>query len=319
MSIRKTIDISAEFPNISGNNRKILQDYYNDCVVSIVSDSAYQVRFALFRKILSCMDVVENKPVAEWNDDDCIKIIQVCNLKKTTVDLLKTMLRKIIKYAGGEVPKIEYNMIMEYSSPIIRFSDLDKAIRDGFDDQNPDVEWDEINTWSTYIVVAYLLWLGFNKGEIVELKTADFNPVTGTIIYNSGKKKIICVINEPAITEYLDDYVNAKTYITHASGRRCDYNYPESESLIKVEKSSRKVIENYALKFPKYFGLYADEILLAGRMSKMYYLEKVKGIVIEQSNLDTIADYLNLSERRCVLESLIPSYQSYRDKRLAGK
>lgn len=319
MTTERTMSISVEFPDISGNNREILQNYYNDCIVPISVDSTYHTYLVLFKKILLNIGVVNNKPITEWNDDDCVNILQACNARKTATTQLRTLLRRIIKYAGGTISKMRYDVRKEYSSSIITFLDLNNRMQSTFYDKNPDISWDETNTWSTYIVIVYLLWLGFTKAEIAELKSGDFNPVTSTILYRRNEKLGVCVINESTITEYLDDYVNAKTYVTHKGGRKTDYNYPSTDNLIKVENSSYENIENYARKFPKYFGLYADEILTAGRMTRLFYLEKIKNISIEQSNLSTIADHMGFSLGKHTLESLVSEYQSYRDKRLAGK
>lgn len=319
MNTKRTIDISVEFPDISGNNREILQNYYNDCIVPVSVDSTYHTYLVIFKKILSNIGVVNNKPIVDWNDDDCISILQACNARKTAITQLRALLHRIIKYAGGATSKAGYDIRKEYSSLIITFSDLNNRIQSNFFDKNTDIDWDEPNTWSTYIVIAYLLWLGFTKSEIAKLKTRDFNLSTNTIMYYRNEKPSVCVINESAIAEYLANYVNAKTCTTHIGGRKTECNYPDSDNLIKVENSSYENIENYARKFPKYFGLYADEILTAGRMARLFYLEKIKNISIEQSNLGIIRSYINFSLGKRTLESLISDYQSYRDKRQASK
>lgn len=319
MNTERTMDISIEFPEILGNNREVLQNYYDDCIASVSVDSTYHTYLVLFKRILLNIGAVNNKPISEWSDDDCVSILQACNARKTATVQLRALLHRIIKYAGGTISKAGYNVRKEYSSSIITFSDLNNRIQSNFYNQNLDISWDEPNTWSTYVVIAYLLWLGFTKAEIAELKADDFNPITSTITYHRNGKTSICVINESIITEYFDDYVNAETYVTRTGGRKTDCNYPDTDNFIKIVNSSYENIENYARKFPRYFGLYADEILTAGRMTKLFYLEKIKNISIEQSNLSMIVSCMDFSLGKRTLESLISDYQSYRNKRQASK
>lgn len=329
---RDGYDLRNRYKNISENNIIILQSYLDNQIKAIQSDSSVQRTCTAFQVLCSMLDEDVASDFIQWNVKDVDYYMRASGYKSDRLRTLLNIIKDLLKISGNktnldQIKNQSYSK--EYSSSIYTFKDLNTSLQDKYQNINPNIDWKCVNSWSTTIVICYLFWLGFVRKDIAELKASDYDIKTATIVLNKGNKVKRRQIADSPISEYLERYITAKDYYVYSDVHNTrTIPFLNTESLIKTTSSQKSsvltIVDNHRKKIHEFFGYTVDEIVDAGRMNRLYYLDKFEGLAIDKSNAETIARELDVALAKRIdgnhselgyLINLYPSYKKNREAR----
>lgn len=335
MKIERDFNVSVSYPSISKTNVKIIQEYHDNVLCKIESDGTYLGYLYALKELCNEINQPMVPDLTEWDYNTADAYISQVKCTYQRMVLVVKVTKNLMYFAGynNSLAKLKAsNYGLKYRVPFFTFNEMDEMIRRAYDSTHPKIAWDELNDWSTSIVICYLLWLGFSKSEIAMLKNSDYDERSGTIVLeysksDDGIKRIKRrTIDEPNIESYLKRYINGNKFFQYNDyhGKR-SYDYRSGESLIKIiirdNVRVKDVVDYCSKKYSTFWGFTSDDVLLAGRMNRLYYYNIVKGMPVDKNNAKIIADCLDLDLPAKVfkngeLGNLILLYPSYKSERL---
>ena len=329
----RELDFSKAYPVLPEEKLAVIQLCYDTKAKTFKSESSierYQLTFNIVCTVLS-----KNKyiPFNKWDADILTEFIKKTELRGTYLSTGISIMKECLSIAGcsNDLSSVTASVIAsEYSSELLSFEIMNNILKKTFQKERPLYTWGAVNSWTTGIVIAYLSWLGFTRDEIGKLQRSDYNEKTSTITYcgkDYVKNRDIADRTDRLTAEYIRRYFISDTYEVYSEihGWR-NIPYLKCETFIKMTSSENEAIkdafENYARKMRRNFGFGTPDILTAGRMDRMYYLNKVKNIPITFKSAEEISVDLDIPLTKRVrqgteLGDLILMYDSYKTKREA--
>lgn len=329
MKKERGFNVSVSYPLINKNDAHFIQSYYDDVISKIESDGTYLNYLYALYDFCSVINQAGVIPFSQWNYNIADVYISQIKCRYPRAVLIIKIAKNIV-YAAGCRESLAglkaSNYGNKYSVPFYTFDEMHTMMLRAYDATHEKIEWDVLNDWSTTIIICYLLWLGFSQKEISLLKKEDYNYKFNIIAFENDKITKRRIIDEPEITEYLQRYIGGYKYYLYNDyhGKR-PYDYIYSDSLIKavIKKSvaATDVVDTCCKKFSTYFGFTADDVLLSGRMNRLYYYDIVKHVVISNQNYEAVAECLDLVKpakltRNGELGNIISLYPSYKKQRI---
>lgn len=327
----ESFDFRSHYKDISESNIKIIQDYYNNKIQTVKSDSSIRRTYLALQTLCSMINEDTAPDFLLWNDNDVYYYMRESGNKSDNLRVLLNVIKDLLEISGNEIDISHIKNLTfcrEYSSSIYTFKDLNTSLQETYNKLNPKIEWKCVNSWSTTIAICYLFWLGFIRKDIASLKISDYDIRTATIVLNKGNNTKRRQIAEQQISDYLERYIKAKDYYVYSDIHNIrTIPFLDTDSFIKTTYSRKSsiltIVDNHRRKIREYFGYTVDEIVDAGRMNRLYYLDKFQGLIIDKSNAEIIAKELDvpmakrLDGTHSELGYLINLYPSYKFKREA--
>lgn len=332
MKTKRELNVALLYPRMPRNNARIIQEYYNKQIAPLQSDATYAKHMYSLTKFCEVINDHNVLLFDEWDYDvaDIYLSMIDCNY-----DIFTTIIKivKEIVYSSGckqsleEIRAVNYTNI--YRIPFCTFVEMDTMIRRAYSASHEHIDWSTVNDWSTMIVICYLMWLGFTRQEIASLRKEDYDLRSNVIVFEDKNRIKRILVDEPDIEVYLKRYVGASGYYGYNEYHKEKFvHYLVGDTLLKTIIRSNNFtfqhVEQYARKFRTYFGFKADDVLNAGRMNRLYYLDIMKGMDITVQNAKAIAEDLGIEipnsvTRNGELGALIATYPSYKQKRMATR
>ena len=327
----RDFDFREKYPGIPEEKISAIQKYYGTNIANVGSESSYRIHLKALCAMCAVLQEFRYIPFCDWDATVAISFLRSMESSSTYLNRIIPALKIILVEAGCKNDLSSVNLLniaSEYCSPLLSFEIFNTTMKRVFSEQHPLYTWSKTNSWTTGIVLCYLFWLGFTREDIYNLKNNDFDEKTCTIIYrgkNYVKQRNVTERIDKATSEYIRNYFRSKTYETYTEelGWR-DIPYADGDTFVKLtsgkKSTMRDITNNHIQKMHNYMGLHSSEILTAGRMDRLYYLDKIKNVPISVKNAAVIAEDLGLSipaRIKCGTEigNLILMYNSYKTKR----
>lgn len=332
---KQEINFRELYPTIPDEKIIPIQKYYNTKLKETSSDSAFKrYRLILNAICVECQDF-GYIPFRQWDAEMAKSLARSLGEKysSTLLVIAISIIKDILITSGcsNDLSSVTpENIMSEFNSPLLSFTIFNNTLKRVFQEERPQYTWKNINSWTTGIVIAYLFWLGYTRDEIVHLKKSDFDERTGIFIYQGQgytKKRSVADRTDEATEAYITNYFNCKSYEVYSDyGGWRNIPFINSDTFVKFTSSDetkmKENVDNYLRKMRGNFGFGSPEILTAGRMDRLYYLDKIKNIPITAKNAAVIADDLNVKLTQRIrfgteIGDLIFTYNSYKEKREA--
>lgn len=329
MKKEREFDVSVSYPLINQEDAHVIQSYYQNTVSKIESDGTYSNHIYALQAFCAEINQEGVPPFKQWNYSTADAYLSQIKCGYAKAALIVKIAKAILYAAGCKESLIGLkgsHYGNKYHDKFYTFDEMQTMIKRAYDSTHKEICWDTLNDWSTSIVICYLLWLGFSQKEIAILKKTDYNPKFNVVALESGDSIKRRTVDEPEIGEYLQKYIQGhKFYLYNEYHGKRPYDYAYSDFLIKSVKregiTTADVVNACCRKFSQHFGFVSDDVLLAGRMNRLYYYNIVKGIEISNQNVAIVAEYLDLEKpakvvRNGELGNLISMYPSYKEQLL---
>ena len=328
MEKTREFDAGTLYPEMSRANTQIIQQFYNKEILPLNSDATYTKYMQALAKLCEAISDPRVPPFDLWDFETTDRYLSTADCKYEIATVLVKLTKEIIHSTGNtvalsQIKSGKYAGI--YRIPFLTFTEMDTMIRRAYDQTHEHIDWSIMNEWSTTIVMCYLMWLGFTRQEMSKLRKEDYDLRTNVVIFEDKGRIKRVPVDEPGIETYLKKYINALGYYIYNDYHKEKFiTYTEGHTLLKTvirqEDFSLKYADQYARKFVEYFGFKADNVLDAGRLNRMYYLDVMKGVDIKTQNASIIAEALGIEAPKSItrngeLGSLILQYPSYKQQR----
>lgn len=329
MKKEREFDVSVSYPLINQEDAHVIQSYYQNTVSKIESDGTYSNHIYALQAFCTEINQEGVPPFSQWNYNTADAYLSQIKCGYAKAALIVKIVKELLYAAGCKESLARLRGSYygnRYNVGFYSFDEMQMMIKRSYNSTHKIIEWDTLNDWSTSIVICYLLWFGFSQKEIAMLKKTDYNQKFNAVALENNDVIKRRIVDEPEVGEYLKRYIEGTEYYLYNEyhGKR-SYNYTYSDSLIKSVKQEGviilDVVNTCCKKFSQYFGFVSDDVLLAGRMNRLYYYNIVKGVEISNQNFAVVAEYLDLEKpakvfRNGELGNLISMYPSYKEQRL---
>lgn len=332
----RELDVAKKFNLISTGNARAIQRYYDRDVAKTVSDRTYELKYSSIITLCNLINHSNILPIEKWDIETAKQILQSEYHNYERFGWLLRVVRAIMVEAGNPIPAADLkhglkisDFVATYTSNIITFEDMNDLMVRAFKKTHTEYDWWEMNDWSTSIILCYLLWLGFTKKEIVNISNDDYYPDFGTFCVPSynHKSKIRQTSEYPEMQKYILSYYKSYGYTFKNDYHKERFiRYAATDSFLKVVFAKQginlDVVENYGRKIAKYFGFKPDEILMAGRLDRLYTEETMNETRIVPENYEKIIEILGMKKpkesgvRSSEVANIIDVFPAYKERRI---
>lgn len=329
MKKEREFNVSVSYPLINHEDACIIQSYYQNTIAKIESEGTYSNNIYALQAFCEEINQEGVPPFREWNYSTADAYISQIKCGYARAALIVKIAKALLYTAGCKESLVGLkgsHYGKKYHVGFYTFDEMQLMMKRVYDSTHEKIEWDTLNDWSTYVVICYLLWLGFSQKEIAMLKKTDYNQKFNVVALEYSDFIKRRTVDEPEIGEYLKRYIEGNKYYLYNEyhGKR-PYDYAYSDFLIKSVKregiTTADVVSACCRKFSQHFGFVSDDVLLAGRMNRLYYYNIVKNVEISNRNFAAVAECLNIEKpakvvRNGELGALISIYPSYKEQRI---
>ena len=333
MSKSRELVVSEQYPLINETDANTIPNYYDDLSAAIQSNATFQAYDNAIKILCDLLNDTDVEPLYTWDIEVAKQYVRRTNHTYSVVVYLLKVIRELMHLAGCCIDESVLDaqlqaksLLSEYSSHLFTLQDLDDIMHTNFEQTHADYSWYEMNDWSTMIIICYLLWLGYTKKEITDMKKTDYHRETEAFVIDSTtEKKIRHLDNYSFMTTYFNKYTDSIGYYFYNEFHKDRFiRYQDSDSFIKTVYSSKAttlpVVENYCRKIGRNFGITPDEILTAGRLSRMYVWDIINQEPIKMKNANKLSELLGIkpvkrATKACEIGTLISIYPSYKSTR----
>ena len=335
METTRELNVAERFELISTENAKVIQNFYDKDVVKTTSDRTYDLKYSSIITLCNLVNHSDILPIRKWDVETAKQLLRGEYHNYERFGWLLRITRAIMLEAGCPISEVDLKRGLKiteftavYTSSIVTFEDMNDLMVRSFEKTHKEYNWWEMNDWSTSIVLCYLLWLGFTKKEIVDINSRDYYPDSGTFCVPSfdHRPKVRQTSEYPEMQRYVTAYYKSYGYIF-----RNDYHnerfmrYAVTDSFLKTvfarQGINLEVVENYGRKIAKYFGFKPDEILMAGRLDKLFIEETMNDVQIIPENYEKIIEILGMKKpkesgiRSTEVANIIEVFPTYKEQR----